>query len=115
MKPFVFIFHQSKHPLTEEQLKQRAEAVRTWAIRLRDEGHTLEPYLLGEGKFVATREGSSVAEDPEDPITAILVVNFASFEEAKKAAEAHPGRHYGVSVEVREAFPPPAAAPAPAQ
>jgi hypothetical protein len=115
MKPFVFIFRQSKHPLTEEQQKQRADAVRTWAIRLRDEGHTLEPHLLGEEKFVAAPEGGSTAQDNGDPITAILVVDFASFDEAKKAAEAHPGRHYGVSIEVREAFPPPAAAPAPAR
>lgn len=113
MKPFIFIFRQSKRPLTEEQQKQRADAVRAWAIRLRDEGHSLQPHLLGEEKFVATAEDGNTSKDNGDPITAILVVDFASFEEAKKAAEVHPGLHYGVSVEVREAFPPPASAPAP--
>lgn len=114
MKPFVFIFRQSKHPMTQEQLKRRAEEVRAWALQLRHEGHTLEPHLLGEERFLETPTGSdgSDAAAGDDPVTAVLIVDFPRFEEATKAARTHPGLRYGVSVEVREAFPPP---PAPVQ
>jgi hypothetical protein len=112
MKPYVFIFRQAKSPLTEDQLKQRAEEVRAWALHLRDEGHTMEPRILGQDSLVAAPLSSDGAAAEIRPITAILMVDFVSFEEAKRCAETHPGRRYGASVEVREAFPPPGAAPA---
>ena len=115
MKPFVFIFRQSKHPMTQEQQKRRTEEVRAWAIQLRDAGHALEPHMLGEERFfeaAAGSDGSGATAGGGDPVTAILIAGFQRFEEATKAAQTHPGLRYGVSVEVREAFPP---VPAPVQ
>ena len=114
MKPFVFIFRQAHHPLTDGQQKQRLEEVRTWALKLGSEGHTLDPRILGPESSVLEAAGDSgrVTEGLGDPLIALLIVDFASMEDAKKAAEIHPGRHYGVSIEVREALPPPAAATA---
>ncbi len=113
MKPFVFIFRQAKYPLTDEQQKQRLEEVRAWALKLSSEGHTLEPRILGPESYIIEAEGDSgsATEDIGNPVVALLIVDFAGIEDAKKAAENHPGRRYGVSIEVREAFPPPAAAP----
>jgi len=116
MKPFVFIFRQSKLALTQEQMRQRSEEVRAWAIHLHDEGHKLEPHILGEECFVAVPgNGAAQSGSQGDSIGAILIVDFPGFEEAKKAAAGHPSLRYGLSVEVRQAFAPPGAPPLPAQ
>lgn len=114
MKTFVFIFRQSPVPLTKEQKDHRAQEVRNWAIQLRDQGHTMNPHILGEEHYLAAPAAGDSSAPPakDDPVAAILIVDFPSFEEAKKAADSHPGRNYGVSVEVREAFAPPPAPPA---
>jgi hypothetical protein len=109
MKEFAFIFRQTPHPLTTEQQKQRAEEVRDWAIHLRDEGHKMNPHLLGqESSFISldqppSSNGSAIAEDP---IIALLLIDFPGMEEARKAAQSHPGLHYGVTIEIREATAP---------
>ena len=115
MKEFAFIFRQTPFTMTAEQQKQRAEDVRQWAVRLREEGHKMNPYLVGtESCFIPPAQaGSSNARlSGEDPVIALLLIDFSSFEEAKKAAQSHPGLHYGVSIEVREATAP---APVPAR
>jgi hypothetical protein len=117
MKEFAFIFRQTTFPMTPEQQKQRAEEVRDWAVHLREEGHKMNPYLVGtESFFVPPAQApSSIAHRPGgDPIIALLLIDFPSFEEAKKAAQSHPGLRYGVSIEVRDATAP-APVPAPAQ
>lgn len=113
MKEFAFIFRQSTFTMTAEQQKQRAEDVRLWAVRLRDAGHKMNPQLLSNESFFVppAQAPSSTAHQPGgDPVIALLLIDFPSFEEAKKAAQSHPGLHYGVSIEVREAT-----APAPVQ
>lgn len=109
MQKYAFIFRQSNHPMTQEQQNRRAEEVRDWALHLRDEGHTLDPHLLGTDRYVAEPNGvkpSSSEATPADPVVAILIVDCASFDEAKKIALTHPGLRYGVSIEVREAASP---------
>ena len=109
MKEYAFIFRQTPIRLTEERRKQRAEEVARWATRLRDAGHTMSPHLLGSERAVFTSEGlDSGAANPQagDPVVAILVAGFASFDEAKRAASTHPGLHYGVTIEIREATAP---------
>jgi hypothetical protein len=113
MQKFAFIFRQSNVPLDETQQKRRAEEVRRWAIHLRDEGHVLEPHLLGEERYVAqpgTTDVSPQSRQPGDPVVAILILDATSFDEARKIAATHPGLRYGVSIEVRAAtvpsFPP---------
>src|SRR5262245_38663578 len=46
MKTFVFLFRQSARPLTEADLKRRAEEVHEWALRQNSEGHKLDPRML---------------------------------------------------------------------
>jgi hypothetical protein len=113
MQKYAFIFRQSNHPLTLEQQKRRAEEGRDWALHLRDQGHTLDPYLLGTEQYVAGPDEAklSSAEAPAHPVIAILIVDCANFDEAKKIALTHPGLHYGVSIEVREAASPVAPPP----
>jgi hypothetical protein len=108
MQKYAFIFRQSNHPLTQEQQKRRAEEVRDWANHLRDQGHALDPHLLGRERYVAEPNGvkPSIAEAPADPVIAILIVDCANFDEAKNIALTHPGLRYGVSIEVREAASP---------
>ncbi|HUA98891.1 MAG TPA: hypothetical protein VMA34_11240 [Terracidiphilus sp.] len=111
MKPFVFVFRQSGPPPAGEQAQRRSEEVRAWALELRDQGHKLQPHILGEQSYFATANGNTHTA-AGDTVTAVLIVDFSSLDEAKAAAEAHPGLRYGASVEVREAFPPAGAAQA---
>jgi hypothetical protein len=108
MQKYAFIFRQSNHPMTLEQQKRRAEEGRDWALHLRDEGHTLDPHLLGTERYVVEPNGvsPSSAEAPADPVIAILIVDCASFDDARKIALTHPGLRYGVSIEVRETTSP---------
>ena len=109
MEKFAFIFRQTNHPLTPEQQKRRAEEVRDWAIHLRDEGHSLDPHLLGADRYVAAPDGVKVSSSDGvagDPVIAVLIIDSTNFEEAKKIALTHPGLRYGVSIEVREATTP---------
>jgi hypothetical protein len=113
VKEFAFIFRQTKVTLSLEQQSRRAEEVRDWALRMRNQGHKLTPQILAPESYLvspdlAATSGRDVAKG--DPVVALLLIDFSSLEEAKKAAESHPGLHYGVSIEVREAtlpaFPP---------
>jgi AraC-like DNA-binding protein len=111
MKEFAFIFRQTVKTLTPEQQKQRAEEAREWAVRLRDEGHKMNPHLLASETYLIPPESAPSSNGHAltgDPIVALLLIDFPSFEEAKKAAQSHPGLHYGVSIEIREATAPPA-------
>jgi len=109
MKQYLFIFRQSMVELTDAQMKRRGDEVRAWAFRLRDDGHTLSPHILGEERYVAPPHSNGTTQDGAGavPVTAVLIADFASFDAARQAANAHPGRNYGVSVEVCEAAPPP--------
>jgi hypothetical protein len=106
MKTFAFIFRQSgPAPAAELQAKRSAE-VREWAIHLRDQGHAMNPHLLGEEHFLAA-PGDHEADQMVSPsVVAILFADFASFEDAKKAAQTHPGLRYGITVEVRDSTAP---------
>lgn len=109
MKEYAFIFRQTPTRLTEDQQKQRAEEVAHWATQLRDAGHNMSPHLLGTERAVFTSEGiDSGAADNQagDPVVAILIAGFTSFDDAKRAAATHPGLRYGVTIEVRAATAP---------
>jgi hypothetical protein len=115
MPKFAFIFRQSPFSMTEEVRQRRAKEVADWAVHLRAEGHTLEPHLLAEEHATVALD-TTHANETGDPIVAILVLDAASFDEAKQIAATHPGLHYGIRIEVRPAaipgFPP---TPAPAR
>lgn len=115
MQKFAFIFRQSPFPMTEEVKQRRAKEVADWANHLRDQGHTLSPYLLGEEHPIVVGEGAK-ANEMGDPIVAILVFDAGGLEEARQIATTHPGLRYGIQIEVHPAtlpaFPPaPVAAP----
>ena len=109
MPKFALIFRQSPFPMSEEVRQRRAKEVAAWATHLRDQGHSLEPHLLGDEHFIISSDGST-NKDTGDPIVAILVFDAANFDDAKQIASTHPGLHYGISIEVRPAtipaFPP---------
>jgi len=46
MKHFVLLFRQGPSPLSEADLKARADAIVTWAERQNDAGHNLDPRSL---------------------------------------------------------------------
>jgi hypothetical protein len=109
MPKFALIFRQSPFPLTEEGRQRRAKEAAAWAVHLRDQGHTLEPHLLGDEHAIVVSDGVTT-KDTGDPIVAILVFDAPTFDDAKQIASTHPGLHYGISIEVRlatiPAFPP---------
>ena len=116
MKEFAFIFRQTAKTLTPEQQKRRAEEVREWAVGLRNEGHKMSPHLLASETYLIPPDSAAPSNGHSsagDPVVALLLIDFPSFEAAKKAAQSHPGLHYGVSIEIREATAP--AVPAAAQ
>lgn len=105
MQKFALIFRQSPFPMTEEVKQRRAQEVTTWALQLRNAGHSLEPYILGLESSVICAEGSE-AEQSGDPIVAILILDATGFDNARTIASTHPGLHYGVHIEVRSAAAP---------
>jgi hypothetical protein len=113
MKTFAFIFRQSGPAPTGELQAKRSVEVREWAIRLRDQGHAMNPHILGEEHFLAAPGTQEADQVVAPPVVAILFADFGSFEDAKKAAQTHPGLRYGITVEVRDSTAP-AFAPAPA-
>jgi len=114
MTEFAFIFRQTPIQLTDEQQKQRAAQVAAWATRLRDQGHSMHPYLLGKQPTLITLHDSAGAPSG-DPIVAILIAGFSNIEEARAAAASHPGLHYGITIEIREASAPQFQTPPPSQ
>ena len=114
MKPFVLLFRQGPHPLTDADRTQRQTAISAWAREQNAAGHKLEPRTLAPE---TARPG--VASSPEAigawPVTALLFLEARDFTEATQVAASHPAKDYNVSVEVRPWSPPavPALASAP--
>jgi hypothetical protein len=114
MQTFVILFRQGPFDLTPEQLAKRADETRPWAARQQAAGLTLDPRLLGRQPAHAAgpnRPGAPPA-DASWPVTATLFVEAPDFEAAARAADEHPARRYGASVEVRPWSGPPAPPPA---
>jgi len=100
MKHFVLLFRQGPSPLSEADLKARADAIVTWAERQNDAGHNLDPRSLGDERATAAEAG---------PLSSILFLDARNFAEALTIARSHPALRYGSTVEVRSWSPPNAA------
>ncbi|HEU5403256.1 MAG TPA: hypothetical protein VFU86_18005 [Terriglobales bacterium] len=95
---FVLIFREGSRKLSEQDQKNRIEAVRNWALQQVQE-HNLEPRVLDDG-------GRQLGEDADGnsqgrPVIALNFIEAENFEEAVKVAQSHPGLRYGVGIEVR--------------
>ena len=79
-----------------------------------DEGRRLNPRILTPDRHTVKHEGeaSQTTAGAEGVVVAITFLEAADLAEALRIAESHPGRHYGVSIEVREwTFPVPQPTP----
>lgn len=116
MKHFVLLFRQGPSPLSEADLKARADAIVTWAERQNDAGHNLDPRSLGDERATATAaDGSDRMPAEAGPgrdaaeagaLSSILFLDARSFAEALAIARSHPALRYGSTVEVRSWSPP---------
>lgn len=109
MKPFTFIFRQGKKLLTQDELKQRAEEVRAWAMIQMKQERKLDPHILGADGFRVAPDGEVIAAPPvgEGSVIAIVFFEAMNLDEAAAIAKTHPGLRYGSSIEVREWSSPP--------
>lgn len=102
MKPFVFIFRQGNRVLSDEELKQRTEEARAWALSRLAEGRKLEPRIMAPEYCHVSAEGESHAPQGIDsPPAAMLFLEAGNHTEAIAIAKTHPGLRYGASIEVR--------------
>ncbi len=116
MKHFALIFRQHPTQLSEADQKRRSQEVREWALRQNSEDHKLDPRLLdqdGQRVEPKTNRGSTANGD-DGKLVAVTFLEAHDIAEAATIAQSHPGRHYGVSVEVRAGTSPPGA-PAPSR
>jgi hypothetical protein len=104
MKHYALFFRASR-TLTPQEQQQRAPQIGAWIKRTTDMGITLDPRSLDSTATTFLPEASEVATQngPTDPSLAFLVFfDSSSREQAEEIARTHPGRHYGVAVEMRE-------------
>ena len=104
MKHYALFFHASR-TLTHEEQKQRVPQIAAWVKRVTDMGITIDPRSLDDTATTFFPEASKVAtrNGPSDPTLAFIVFfDSSSRDQAEEIARTHPGRHYGVTVEVRE-------------
>jgi len=114
MKPFVVLFRQGPHPLTDADKARRQAAISAWAREQNSAGHKLEPRSLAPD---VAHPGITVPAETSGlwPVTALLFLEATDLAEATQIAASHPARDYNVSMEVRPWAPPavPAVAPKP--
>lgn len=101
MKTYVIIFRQGPSPLSEADLRRRAEETRGWARRQNEAGHKLDPHILTPECRHGGPESSSASSGESWPVTALLFLEARDLDEAAAIAEAHPALRYGAQVEVR--------------
>jgi hypothetical protein len=104
MKHYALIFH-STRTLTLEELEHRKLEIAAWAKRVTDMGIKLDPRALGETAETFSAEGNEIVSHNKsiDPTFRNLVFfDSPSRDQAVDIARAHPGLHYGATVEVRE-------------
>jgi hypothetical protein len=102
MKPFVIIFRQAPRPLTEADLKARAEQTRAWAQTQNAAGHKLDPHILApEGHWTGPDADGPAPTTSAGPITALVFLEARDLADAVDVAKAHPALRYGANVEVR--------------
>lgn len=116
MQTFVVLFRQAPFDFTPERRQRRVEETLAWAKRHQMAGLAFDPRFLAEQVHRAgPTNPDAPAEKPGDgawPITATLFVEAPDFSAAVRAADEHPARRYGASVEVRPWSGPPAPPPA---
>ena len=101
---YAMIFR-SQRALTSDQQHQRDAEIQAWAKRVRDQGVTLDPRILGASDGYFEGDGDrSISRPDQDACSpgAVIFFDSASEEEAKEIAGSHPGLHYGVTIELRE-------------
>jgi hypothetical protein len=112
MKPFVILFRQGPHPLTDADKSRRQAAISAWAREQNAAGHKLEPRSLAPS---FTRPGITVPIEAvgQWPVTALLFIDARDLDEATAVAASHPAKDFNVSMEVRPwSSPTPPAPPA---
>src|SRR5215469_14681199 len=104
MKPFVFIFRQGDRTLSDEELKQRTEEARAWALGRLAKGLKLDPRIMIPEycRVSAAGESRDLPPGTDTPPTAMLFLEAGDAAEAVAMAKTHPGLRYGASIEVRE-------------
>jgi hypothetical protein len=104
MQHYVMLFRATR-TLTPEEQAARPNDLKLWIRHVNDLGIRLEPKNLGALAVTFSSEGNSVVsrETAIDP-TLVTMVFFDApdKEQAIAVARAHPGPHYGVTVELRE-------------
>ena len=101
---FVLIFREGRK-LSEQELKDRTEAVRNWALQ-HVRTHSLEPRILADESY---QLGDGAANHGRQ-VTALNFIEADDLKQAVKIAETHPALDYGVAIEVRPWRDPRAAA-----
>jgi len=98
MNQFVIIFKQGPATLTDSDRQNLREATAPWARKVNEDGHRLEPRILGpERESVGESEPAGGAW----PVTALLFLAARDLQEASAVARSHPALNYGFQVEVR--------------
>jgi hypothetical protein len=115
MPNFVLMFRQGPRPLSDADKERRQREISVWAREQNAGGHRLEPRILGlEARCVedAVFKGTGAGADAW-PLIALVFIEARDLDEAAAIAAVHPGRQFGVGIEVRPWGPPvlPAAAP----
>jgi hypothetical protein len=103
MNRYMMLFRGTK-ALTESELKQRGAAIQEWVATVRQKGIALEARNLDQVVGTYTLKDGEVMSEAasKDPALATIVSFDAVDDEAARAiAEAHPGLHYGVILELR--------------
>jgi hypothetical protein len=103
MNRYMMLFRGTR-ALAESELEQRAIAIQNWVAVVRQKGINLDPRNLDQVVGTYTlKDGAAASEAAsKDPaLTTIVSFDAADDETAREIAEAHPGLHYGVILELR--------------
>jgi len=103
MQQFVLLFRPGPRPLSEADLKKRADAVLVWAQLQNEQGRKLDPRTLGKERLWIAPDSVNDQVAPADvgSLGNLLFLEARDYAEAVEIARSHPGLHFGTSVEVR--------------
>lgn len=101
MNTYVILFRQGSRPLTADEIQRRAQETSAWARSVSAAGLALDPRILDAESRLLPPAGETVAPPTGPAVIALLFLQAADLDEATRAAETHPGRRYGTTIEVR--------------
>lgn len=108
MNRYMMLFRGTR-ALTESELEQRGIAIQEWVAMVRQRGINLDPRILDQTVGTYSQKNGTVTSEAvssDAALTAVVSFDAADDETAGAIAEAHPGLHYGVVVELRRWLPP---------